>query len=247
MPGADGLNPQTDFEAMLREIVDRIVRGFSPRKIILFGSRARGTPAADSDVDLVVVTDRPGSRRQQAVATTSRSRTSAWPKTSWSSAWRSSRGIGTSWERSPTQCGARGSSSMTARPETLRAVRRWIAKAEEDLAAAERLLSLDDSLAAVVCFHAQQAVEKAAQGAPRHRRRAVRANPRRHPARPDVAPRTGLAGPSADLAPLNRYAVEARYPINEEPLTGDEARDAIALARRVREAVLRVVGPTASA
>ena len=119
---------------------------------------------------------------------------------------------------------------MTARPETLRAVRRWIAKAEEDLAAAERLLSLDDSLAAVVCFHAQQAVEKAAQGAPRHRRRAVRANPRRHPARPDVAPRTGLAGPSADLAPLNRYAVEARYPINEEPLTGDEARDAIALA-----------------
>ena len=68
MPGADGLNPQTDFEAMLREIVDRIVRGFSPRKIILFGSRARGTPAADSDVDLVVVTDRPGSRRQQAVA-----------------------------------------------------------------------------------------------------------------------------------------------------------------------------------
>lgn len=49
---------------------------------------------------------------------------------------------------------------MTARPEALRVARRWMAKAEEDLAAAERLLSLDDSLTAVVCFHGQQAVEK---------------------------------------------------------------------------------------
>jgi len=37
---------------------------------------------------------------------------------------------------------------MTARPEALRVARRWITKADEDLAAAERLLSLDDSLAA---------------------------------------------------------------------------------------------------
>jgi hypothetical protein len=33
---------------------------------------------------------------------------------------------------------------MTARPEALRVARRWIAKADEDLAAAERLLSLDE-------------------------------------------------------------------------------------------------------
>jgi predicted nucleotidyltransferase len=55
-------------DAALREIAERIVKGFSPRKIILFGSRARGTAAAESDVDLLVVTDRPGSRRQQAIA-----------------------------------------------------------------------------------------------------------------------------------------------------------------------------------
>jgi len=53
--------------------------------------------------------------------------------------------------------------------------------------------------------------------------------------------------PETLRAPLNRYAVEARYPIGDEPLTGDEARAAIALARRVREVVLRAVGPTASA
>jgi predicted nucleotidyltransferase len=64
----EGLAPRVELDATLREIIDRIVSGFSPRKIILFGSRARGTAAPDSDVDLLVVTDRPGSKRQQAVA-----------------------------------------------------------------------------------------------------------------------------------------------------------------------------------
>ena len=49
---------------------------------------------------------------------------------------------------------------MTASPEVLRVARRWTSKADEDIAAAERLLALDDSLAAVACFHSQQAVEK---------------------------------------------------------------------------------------
>lgn len=34
----------------------------------LFGSRARGGAAPESDVDLLVVTDHPGSKRKQAVA-----------------------------------------------------------------------------------------------------------------------------------------------------------------------------------
>jgi len=63
-----GTTSAGNIDAVLREIVDRIVRGSSPRKVILFGSRARGTAAAESDVNLLVVTDRPGSRRQQAVA-----------------------------------------------------------------------------------------------------------------------------------------------------------------------------------
>ena len=62
------MGPGVELDTTLREIVDRIVSGFSPLKIILFGSRARGSAAADSDVDLLVVTDRPGSRRKQAVA-----------------------------------------------------------------------------------------------------------------------------------------------------------------------------------
>ena len=62
------MGPGVEIDTTVREIVDRIVSGFSPLKIILFGSRARGSAAADSDVDLLVVTDRPGSKRKQAVA-----------------------------------------------------------------------------------------------------------------------------------------------------------------------------------
>jgi predicted nucleotidyltransferase len=38
---------------------DDIVREFAPRKVILFGSHAYGTPREDSDVDLLVVMDVP--------------------------------------------------------------------------------------------------------------------------------------------------------------------------------------------
>jgi hypothetical protein len=87
---------------------------------------------------------------------------------------------------------------MNAPPDAQRVARRWIAKADEDLAAAERLLAIDDSLASVVCFHSQQAVEK---------------------------------------------LLEARYPIGEEPLTGEEARSAVDVATRLRAFVLRAVAP----
>jgi len=39
----------------IQQIVQQIVDRFHPRKVILFGSYARGTPTADSDVDLLVV------------------------------------------------------------------------------------------------------------------------------------------------------------------------------------------------
>lgn len=38
--------------------VDRIAAGFRPWRIVLFGSYARGTPTADSDVDLLITKQR---------------------------------------------------------------------------------------------------------------------------------------------------------------------------------------------
>lgn len=46
-------------QAVLDEIVRRLVEAVDPDRIILFGSRARGDPRPDSDVDLLIVKDSP--------------------------------------------------------------------------------------------------------------------------------------------------------------------------------------------
>ena len=58
------LNLSTD--ALLKEIVDRLVKAFRPETIYLFGSVARGQAGPDSDYDLMVVvssSDEPKYRR----------------------------------------------------------------------------------------------------------------------------------------------------------------------------------------
>lgn len=57
-----------------------------------------------------------------------------------------------------------------------------------------------------------------------------------------VPARLRVSIPLAELAPLNRYAVEIRYPIGEEAVTGDEARTALATSRRVHALALRAIG-----
>ena len=54
-------------EAALDTMVDRIVARFHPRRVVLFGSRARGTAAPESDIDLLVVLDRVADKRQAAI------------------------------------------------------------------------------------------------------------------------------------------------------------------------------------
>ncbi|MDE2141030.1 MAG: nucleotidyltransferase domain-containing protein [Elusimicrobia bacterium] len=55
-------------QGIIREMVERIVRGFEPEQVILFGSYARGTETRDSDVDLLVVLPQvEGSRRKKCV------------------------------------------------------------------------------------------------------------------------------------------------------------------------------------
>ena len=56
-----------EYEAALREAVERIARRFDPERIILFGSGARGEGGPDSDADLLIVMPVTGSKRQQAV------------------------------------------------------------------------------------------------------------------------------------------------------------------------------------
>ncbi len=45
------------LQPLVQEAVERIVAAVAPRAVILFGSAARGTATAESDIDLVVLED----------------------------------------------------------------------------------------------------------------------------------------------------------------------------------------------
>ena len=53
-------------DALLREMVSKIVKHFHPDKVILFGSRAWGEPTGESDLDILVVMDIDGSPIRKA-------------------------------------------------------------------------------------------------------------------------------------------------------------------------------------
>lgn len=66
--------PMPDFllaqDPILAEIVNRLVEVYQPERIYLFGSKARGDAAPDSDYDVLVVTpdDAPAARRDAKLA-----------------------------------------------------------------------------------------------------------------------------------------------------------------------------------
>jgi predicted nucleotidyltransferase len=47
-----------DTGKIINEILGRISKEFRPKKIILFGSYASGEPTEDSDMDILIVTER---------------------------------------------------------------------------------------------------------------------------------------------------------------------------------------------
>ena len=51
----------------LARLVERVVEVAAPEKVVLFGSRARGRPRGDSDVDLLVVAETRGNPKRAAV------------------------------------------------------------------------------------------------------------------------------------------------------------------------------------
>ena len=49
------MNGNTATRTVIKRIVERLVAGYAPEKIILFGSYAYGKPHADSDIDLLII------------------------------------------------------------------------------------------------------------------------------------------------------------------------------------------------
>ena len=54
-------------DALITEIVRRVLSVAQPDKIILFGSAATGQMTRDSDIDLLVVERSPGDRRRESI------------------------------------------------------------------------------------------------------------------------------------------------------------------------------------
>lgn len=44
-------------QAQIDQVVKTIIAGYSPKKIILFGSFAQGNPSRESDIDLLIIKD----------------------------------------------------------------------------------------------------------------------------------------------------------------------------------------------
>ncbi len=117
---------------------------------------------------------------------------------------------------------------------TLGSPEEWLAHAESDLNLARLGKNRHDVLPEQVCFHTQQAAEKALNAVLLHRKIEF---PLAHDieALLEILTQSGLLAPPnvADAGALTPYAVEARYPGYEEEITPSQVDEAIRLAESV--------------
>lgn len=123
-------------------------------------------------------------------------------------------------------------------------VRGWIRKAEADLANATLVLDAGpEGPMDTVAFHAQQCAEKYLKALLCFRGDDV---PRTHDVealltRADLWDRVEMSVEASRV--LTDYATATRYPGDYEPVSAEEAADAIELAKRVRQGVLDMLPP----
>jgi HEPN domain-containing protein/predicted nucleotidyltransferase len=174
--------------APLRRIVRRIVAAVDPERILLFGSRAKGTASGESDLDLCVIAEMEGDRRER------RNRLHTLLRDATNETLRPDRKGGstlgvdvltftpaefarekhllnsvtyfiekhgrTLYRRSDLPPRDMAEPSESEHDDW---VRSWFEKADRDLETMRRTLA-DDPLPDVTCYHAQQAAEKCLKG-----------------------------------------------------------------------------------
>jgi HEPN domain-containing protein len=129
---------------------------------------------------------------------------------------------------------------MSASDPVAEVVGAWIAKADNDLRAAEAILAAgDDGPPDAAAYHAQQCVEKSLKAL-------LVSTGVDHPRTHDISILVALLSDSGMEAPglsveeqvaLTTYATVTRYPGGYEPVSNVEALAALAMARRVRKHV----------
>ena len=226
---------------------DDIVREFAPLQVILFGSYAYGTPTEDSDVDLLIVMDIPESE-------TTRQAGEIWqriprrfsmdllvrsPK---EIAFRIShndwflREIAEKGEVLYGQLDLFDIPPIKEKNEMNPLTLEWVDKAEDDYIAVEVLLQSPISSKDVICFHAQQCIEKYLKA---WLQEANIPAPRTHM----LEDLLNLIVPSIpewqtwnqDFSTLSNHAVAFRYP--GKSATAENLEHAVKTCKTVREAV----------
>ncbi|MDW7712074.1 MAG: HEPN domain-containing protein [Deferrisomatales bacterium] len=123
----------------------------------------------------------------------------------------------------------------------------WLHKAQNDLVTGEQTLLLPDGPTDTVCFHAQQAAEKALKALlTAHESTAPRGHDLLRLLDLATEHLPELAGFRAPLAQMTAYAVEVRYPGDWIEPSREEAAAALGDAREVVRAVregLGLLGP----
>ena len=133
---------------------------------------------------------------------------------------------------------------MSARDDVLAVVRQWVEKAENDLANAAHTLKMGKNCPTdTVCFHAQQCVEK-------YMKALLVSKQTNFPKTHDIAVLVALLPPfmrpditAEDQERVTRYATVSRYPGDYEAIPLTEARQAVKLARNVRQAARAILSP----
>ncbi|MBU4233269.1 MAG: HEPN domain-containing protein [Desulfobacterales bacterium] len=117
-------------------------------------------------------------------------------------------------------------------------VRQWLARADDDLDAAKFLFAPGKSFFAAICFHCQQAAEK-------YLKALLTWHQIEFPKTHDLelllsliaSTDSALASSLTEVALLNPYGVEIRYPGDVPETTGKDAEEAMRLADKVQEAI----------
>lgn len=48
-----------DIKVVIQRMLQKLIAEYAPRKVVLFGSHAYGTPGPDSDIDLLIIKETP--------------------------------------------------------------------------------------------------------------------------------------------------------------------------------------------
>ena len=122
--------------------------------------------------------------------------------------------------------------------------RQWVEKAEHDFTTAEHTLTLKANCPYdTVCFHAQQCVEKYLKALLTLRGIVFQKTHDLTELLPLMPTEAQLTAFASDVAELNPYAIETRYPGDWEPQTRDDAERAVAVAQRLRHAIRKLLPP----